>query len=78
MTKALEYAQKVTDHIQTEKKGCQKSQDELEKVMTLFLYDDLSQSTFKDLVEEDSRKRLASKVNQEILSYKGFSSELLL
>ena len=51
---------------------------EVDKTMTLLMYDDLSASPMHELVEVSSRQRLAGKVNQAILKAQGYSSELKL
>jgi hypothetical protein len=41
---------------------------ELEKIMVLLVYDDISKSPYKDLGTEEHLKKLASIINLEILS----------
>ena len=47
-------------------------------VMTLMMYDDLSQSPLKELVNVEQRRELATEVNQVILESHGFQADLKL
>ena len=56
----------------------QKFHAEVDKTMTLLMYEDLSKCPMHELVDQSSRQRLASRVNQAILKAQGHSSELKL
>eukprot|EP00347_Sterkiella_histriomuscorum_P021294 403334508 len=55
---------------------------ELEKTMTLLMYEDLAAQALPDklqeLVDTNSRKKLASKVNMAVLQYEGIPNDLKL
>ncbi|CDW78082.1 glucose-induced degradation protein 8 homolog [Stylonychia lemnae] len=70
---------KPTQSLQDSKSAYFKS--ELEKTMTLFMYEDLNgplPASLQELADVKSRQKLASRVNQEILKAMGYSAELKL
>lgn len=50
---------------------------ELEKIMVLLAYDDISKSPYKELGTEDQLKKLSSIINLEILSVQMQSTGIL-
>jgi hypothetical protein len=50
-------------------------QKELDRVMTLMMFDDYSQSPLRDLIRHERRKELASEVNQVILKSHGYQAD---
>ncbi len=51
---------------------------EVDKTMTLLMYDDLASSPMHELVDIASRQRLAGRVNQAVLKAQGYSAEVKL